>query len=66
VIGEKYGEFSDESVPRSEPQIPESSGLTLTHSGVGSAGSGIASSRSGEKRLVSKLFMRFAPVRMSR
>src|SRR3712207_9271833 len=56
VIGEKYGEFSEESVPRSEPQMPESSGLTLTHSGVGGSGSEISSSRRGEKRLVSKSF----------
>ena len=66
VSGEKYGEFSDERVPRSEPQMPESSGLTLTHSGLGSIGSGISSSCSGENRLVSRPFMRFEPARMSR
>jgi hypothetical protein len=66
VIGEKYGEFFDESVPRSEPQMPESSGLTLTHSGAGSLGSGISSSRRGENRLVSRFFMRLAAARISR
>jgi hypothetical protein len=66
VIGEKYGEFSDESVPRSEPQMPERSGFTLTHSGVGRLGSGISSNFSGEKRLVSRFLMRFAAARMSR
>src|SRR5918993_3722342 len=59
VIGEKYGEFSEDSVPRSEPQIPERSGFTRTHSGVGSLGSGTPSSWSGEKRLVSGGFIRF-------
>jgi hypothetical protein len=66
VKGEKYGELSAERVPRSEPQMPESSGFTRTQSGVGSSGSGTSSSCSGERRLVSRPFIRFAPARMSR
>ena len=65
-MGEKYGEFSEESVPRSEPQIPERSGFMRTHSGVGSLGSGASSSWSGEKRLVSRDFIRFEPARIRR
>jgi hypothetical protein len=30
VKGEKYGELSAERVPRSEPQMPQSSGFMLT------------------------------------
>src|SRR5919112_6805501 len=66
VIGEKYGEFSEESVPRSEPQIPERSGFTRTHWDVGSPGSGTSSSWSGEKRLVSRDFIRLEPARIKR
>jgi hypothetical protein len=66
VIGEKYGELSEESVPRSEPQMPERSGFIRTHSGVGSSGSGAASSWSGERRPVSRFFRRFAPARIRR
>ena len=65
-MGEKYGEFSEESVPRSEPQMPERSGFTRTHSGVGSLGSGTSSSWSGEKRLVSRDFTRLEPARIRR
>ncbi|MDQ3892933.1 MAG: hypothetical protein M3274_08570, partial [Actinomycetota bacterium] len=66
VIGKKYGELSADKVPRSEPQMPERRGFTRTHSGVGSSGSGTSSSCSGEKRLVSRPFIRFEAARMRR
>src|SRR5919107_4555966 len=64
VIGEKYGEFSEESVPRSEPQIPERSGLTRTHSGAGSFGAGASSGCSGGKRPRSGEFFPLRPARL--
>src|SRR5215212_6008120 len=66
VKGEKYGELSAERVPRSEPQMPQSSGFTRTQWGVGRAGSRISSSCSGENRLVSRPVNRFAPARIRR
>lgn len=66
VIGEKYGEFSERSVPRSEPQIPDTLGLTRTHSGVGRGGSPTLSSWSGENRPVSTPRARFEAKRMRR
>src|SRR5829696_5217691 len=66
VKGEKYGELSAERVPRSEPQMPQSSGFTRTQWGVGSSGSRISSSCSGENRLVSRPVNRFAPARIRR
>src|SRR5918998_1535202 len=60
VRGEKYGEVSADSVPRSEPQMPERSGPTRTHSGVGSFGSGKFVRCSGEKERVSRPFTHLA------
>ena len=66
VMGEKYGELSADKVPKSEPQMPERRGFTHTQSGVGNSGSGTSSSCSGERRLVSRSFIRLAPARMRR
>jgi hypothetical protein len=66
VRGEKYGELSEDRVLRSEPQMPERRGFRRTQSRVGSSGSATSWSLSGERRLVSKPFIRFAPARMRR
>ena len=46
--------------------LPESSGLTRTHSGVGSSGSGTSSNCSGANLPVSRFFSLFAPARIRR
>ena len=48
MTADRYGELRPVSSPRSEPQMPDSSGRTRVQPSAGRAGSGRLTSRSGD------------------
>jgi len=47
--GEKYGEVAPVSIPRSEPQIPDSRGRTRPQPSLGDRGAEVETRRSGAR-----------------